>query len=94
MVIATEKGWSYKSTDNSKRLIQLCFENELIPKYLQNQYTSLQNIMESGVPTIRNKVSAHGQGAEQQDANNEITRYTLNLTSSNIIFLIEMSGLK
>lgn len=92
--IADEKGWSYNKSDTSKKLIQVCFDNELIPKYHQNQFTSFQSLMESGISTIRNKVAAHGQGNVQQGADDELTRYGLNITGSNIIYLIEMSGIK
>src|SRR5690606_17095585 len=53
-VICKEKKWFYNQNDTSKKLIQVCFQNNLIPSYLQNQFSSLQNVIESGIPTIRN----------------------------------------
>lgn len=93
-VICKEKGWKFTQKNTASRLIQICFENELIPHFSQNQFTSLQSLLESGIPTIRNKLGAHGQGQTPQTVDNEITRYCLNLTGSNIIFLVEQSGLK
>jgi len=93
-IICIEKKWNFNPTDTSKKLIQICFQNELIPTFLQNQFTSLQNLLESGIPTIRNKLGGHGQGQTTQKADDEITRYGLNLTGTNIIFLIEQSGIK
>lgn len=92
-VICKEKGWTFNQTDTAKKLIQLCFQNGLVPTFTQNQFTSLQNLLESGIPTIRNKLSSHGQGQTPQRVDDEMTRYGLNLTGSNIIFLIEQSGL-
>jgi hypothetical protein len=92
-IICKEKGWSYGQTDTSKKLIQVCFHNELVPTFTQNQFTSLQNLLESGIPTIRNKLGGHGQGPIPQKVDDEMTRYALNLTGSNIIFLIEQSNL-
>jgi hypothetical protein len=90
-VICTKKGWTYNQTDTSKKLIQIVFQNNLVPAFTQNQFTSLQNLLESGIPTIRNKLGGHGQGQILQKVDDEMTRYALNLTGSNIIFLIEQS---
>lgn len=93
-VICNKKGWTYNQTDTSKRLIQICFQNGIVPSFTQNQFTSLQNLLESGIPAIRNKLGGHGQGAVLQNVDDDITRYGLNLTGSNIIFLVELSGIK
>lgn len=93
-VICNEKGWAYNQTDTSKKLIQICFQNGLVPTFTQNQFTSLQNLLESGIPTIRNKLGGHGQGQVPQKVDDEMTRYGINLTGTNIIFLIEQSGIK
>jgi hypothetical protein len=93
-IICKEKGWAFNQTDTAKKLIQICFSNNLIPSYVQNQFTSLQNLLESGIPTLRNKLGGHGQGPIPQKVDDDITRYGLNLTGTNIIFLIELSGIK
>jgi hypothetical protein len=69
--------------------LEICFEKELIPAYLQSQFSSLRSILESGVPTVRNKLGGHGQGSETTTVSPEMARYALNLTASNIVFLIE-----
>ena len=43
-IICNHKGWNFNSKDTSKKLIQICLDNNLVPKYLQNQFTSLQNL--------------------------------------------------
>lgn len=92
-IICKEKAWAYSQNDTARKLIQICFQNGLVPSFTQNQFTSLQNVIESGVPTIRNKLGGHGQGQVPQKVDDGMTRYALNLTGSNIIFLIEQSGL-
>lgn len=92
-IICQEKNWNYKPTDTSRKLIQICFQNNLVPSFSHNQFTSLQSLMESGIPTLRNKLGGHGQGKIPTKVDDKITRYGLNLTGSNIIFLIEQSGL-
>jgi len=93
-IICSKKKWEFKQTDTANKLIQICFDNELVPKYTQNQFTSLKNLLESGIPTIRNRLGGHGQGETLQKVDNEMTRYGLNLTGTNIIFLIEQSQIK
>ncbi len=90
-IICKEKGWEFNESDTSRKLIQICFKNELVPTFTQNQFTSLQNLLESGIPTIRNKLGGHGQGQIPQKVDDEMTRYGLNLTGTNIIFLINQS---
>ncbi|MBK7626002.1 MAG: hypothetical protein IPJ16_02170 [Bacteroidales bacterium] len=92
-IICKEKKWHFDTKDTSKKLISICMQNELVPSFTQNQFTSLANLLESGIPAIRNKLSGHGQGQIPQKVDDEMTRYALNLTGTNIIFLIEQSGL-
>lgn len=90
--ICKEKKWDFNKTDSSKKLIQICLTNNLAPSCAQNQFTSLQNLLESGIPKTRNK--SGGQSNKLQKEDDEMTRYGLNLTGTNIIFLIGQSGIK
>jgi hypothetical protein len=92
-IICKEKNWPFNVTDTSKKLINICLQNNLVPPFTQNQFTCLISLLESGIPTIRNKLSGHGQGQIPQKVDDEMTRYALNLTGTNIIFLIEQSDI-
>ncbi|MEI6950699.1 hypothetical protein V9K67_26185 [Paraflavisolibacter sp. H34] len=93
-IICTQKGWPHDEKDTSSKLLKICFDNNLIPQYLQTQFTSLRAVLDSGIPTIRNRIGGHGQGSEKKEAADQLVRYALNLTGSNIIFLIEQSELQ
>lgn len=93
-IICTLKGWTFNQTNTASKLITVCFEQGLVPSFTQNQFSSLQNLLTTGIPTIRNKVGGHGQGQIPQKVDDEMTRYGLNLTGTNIIFLIEQSGIQ
>jgi hypothetical protein len=54
--------WSYKPTDTAKALLQVVFDQGLIPSFLQSHFTSLRTSLEAGLPTVRNKLGGHGQG--------------------------------
>jgi hypothetical protein len=92
-IICKEKNWTFSVTDTSKKLISICLQNNLVPSFTQNQFTSLASLLESGIPTIRNKLSGHGQGQIPQVVDDQMTRYALNLTGTNIIFMIEQSAI-
>jgi hypothetical protein len=92
--ICAEKGWAFDpAKDAANKLIQICFANNLVPAFMQNHITALKNVLETGVPTVRNKLSGHGQGAVPREVDDDVARYALNLTGANIIFLVEQSGI-
>jgi len=92
-VICDKNSWSYSQNDTSSKLVKICFENNLIPAYMQSQFTSLQSLLTSGVPTIRNRNSGHGQGVQQIEVTDEMTSYILHLTATNILFLTSQEKL-
>jgi hypothetical protein len=87
------KKWQYNKTDTAKTLIDVLFQNGLIPPMLQSQFSSLKALLESGVPTVRNKLGSHGQGAVPVTVPSYIAAYALHLTASNIVFLAAAAGL-
>jgi hypothetical protein len=87
--ICAKRGWSYDaSSDTAKKLLDICFKNGLIPVYLQNHFASLRTSLESGVPTLRNKNSGHGQGEVAIEVPSFLASYMLNLTGTSILMLI------
>ncbi|WP_273804850.1 STM4504/CBY_0614 family protein [Providencia rettgeri] len=81
--------WDYNPNDTAKKLINSCLINNLIPEYLQNQYSSLRILLESGIPTIRNKEGGHGQGTNVTNVPEHLASYTLHLTATNLLFLVK-----
>lgn len=86
--ICQKRGWIYNQNDPAKKLIEICFHNGLIPDFLQSQFSSLRSILESGVPTLRNKLGGHGQGTSVITVTPSIAEYALQLTATNILFLV------
>ena len=85
--ICEERSWTYKKTDTAKNLINICLSKNLIPGYLQNQFSSIRILLESGIPTVRNKEGGHGQGTEIIEVPEYLAGYTLHLTATNLLFL-------
>ncbi|MDR6553967.1 STM4504/CBY_0614 family protein [Paenibacillus qinlingensis] len=81
--------WEVADNATAKPLINTLLKNELIPMSLQTQFSSLRDTLESGLPTVRNKNSGHGQGDKAIDLPPHLVAYALHLAATNILFLIE-----
>ncbi|MEQ5408415.1 hypothetical protein ABN277_02240 [Enterobacter hormaechei] len=85
--IHVKRGWDFNQNDTAKKLINGCLVNGLIPEYMQNEFSSLRSLLESGIPTIRNKEGGHGQGHEVTTVPEHLASYALHLTASTLLFL-------
>ncbi len=88
-VICIRKGWNYNENSTANELIQICFRNELIPSFWQSQFSALRSLLESSIPTARNRLSAHGQGATPISVPDHLVAYVIHMTASTIVFLAE-----
>lgn len=88
-VICKKHKWAYPENITSKGLIQLCLDNGLIPSFWQQHYTALRGLLESGVPTGRNKLGGHGQGSDPISVPNYFVAYMLHMTAASVVFLAE-----
>lgn len=88
-IICEKMGYPYRQGDNAKKLISILMDKEFIPSYLQTHFSGLNNTIESGLPTVRNKFS-HGDGAIEVEVTGKVVRYALNLCATNIVLLVEI----
>lgn len=49
--ICDKHGWPYQQNATAKTLIQVCFDNDLVPSFWQQQLSSLRSLLESSIPT-------------------------------------------
>ncbi|MCO5401709.1 STM4504/CBY_0614 family protein [Ralstonia soli] len=87
--ICSLRGWPTQPTDTAKNLISTCMSNGLFPAYFESQFSSIRSLLESGVPTVRNKNGGHGQGTAPVVVPEYLARYTLNLTATTVLFMVE-----
>ncbi|MCL4483695.1 MAG: hypothetical protein M1445_13980 [Bacteroidetes bacterium] len=87
-VICQLNNWEFSETDAAKKLLDTCIKNGLIPTFLMSHFTSLRTSLESGVPTIRNKLGGHGQGTTKITVPAHFASYMLYLTGTTINFLV------
>jgi hypothetical protein len=83
--ICKKRGWAYNANDSAFSLIKVCLTNKLIPSFLQSKLESLQNLLGSGIPTIRNKMSGHGQGDKIVEVPDCMVAYALHETASILV---------
>lgn len=88
-VICGKRGWTHDPHATSKALLQVLFDNELIPKFWEQHFSALRSSLESGVPTARNRLGGHGQGSTVTQVPPYLVAYVLHLTASAILFLCE-----
>lgn len=81
--------WAYPENVTAKGLIDLIFTKQLIPPSLASQFTGLRSVLESGLPTVRNKQGGHGQGKDPIAIPSHLAGYALHLAASNIVMLLE-----
>ena len=88
--ICTARRWPFDSQkDTASKLIEIVFNHGLIPLWIQGQFTALRSVMDSGINTVRNKTSGHGQGPAPLEVPEHLVQYALNLTAANIVLLIQ-----
>ena len=87
--ICDARKWSYPQNATAKPLIDIMFDKGLIPRWLSSHLSGLRSTLQSGLPTVRNKTSGHGQGSQPIDIPEYLTSYALHLAASNIVFLVE-----
>lgn len=92
--LCVKRGWTYDSNDTAKKLISIVLHNGLIPSFMQNQLNVLQTLLESGVPTVRNKLAGHGQGPTSRSMPDYFASYAIHLTATTILFLAKADSEK
>ncbi len=87
--ICDTRKWTYSENDTARPLINILLENGLIPKDLEGHFGGLRAALESGLPTISNRTSRHGQGMEPKEVPGYIAAYALHLAAADIVLLVE-----
>lgn len=87
--ICTVRRWKFDKNATARELIKTVLDKGLIPAELETHFAGLRTAMESGLPTVRNKTSAHGQGSVPVEVPAHVAAFALHLAASNVAFLVE-----
>jgi len=89
-IICDKRGWKYDKTKGANELVRACFDNKLVPDYWQTHFSGLRSILQSGIPTPRNRQGGHGAGSQPpQTPPDALVAYVLHMTASTILYLSE-----
>jgi hypothetical protein len=87
-IICFKNNWPYQESDTANVLVKILITNKFLPSYNENQLNSLRSLLQSNIPTVRNKNSAHGQGTQKRKVPNHLAQYLLSVTGATIQLLI------
>lgn len=89
-IICKKRNWSVDTSKGAADLVKVCLDRGLIPPYWQSHFSGLRNILESAIPTPRNKQAGHGAGTQPiEPVPDELASYVLHMTAATILFLTE-----
>jgi len=86
--ICGRKKWKFAASDTAIPLIDCCLANGLFPAYMSGHFGAIKGALSSAVPTVRNKLSGHGQGEQTVEVPHYYAEYLLNETAACLLFLV------
>lgn len=87
--ICTKRKWAFKSKDTAKELLDVCLRNGLTPPLIHSHIRGVRATLAHGIPTIRNRLTGHGQEVPLKDVPPHYASYMLHLTAATIQFFVE-----
>jgi hypothetical protein len=93
-IICNERRWTIQGKGQAKDLFETVFQNNLIEPLWQSEFSGLRSVLESGVPTARNKLGGHGQGQQPTVVPPYLAAFVLHQTAAAILFLYEAHSAK
>jgi hypothetical protein len=85
--IAKKRRWQVDATATASRLIDALFSKNLISPELQSEFGALKSLLATGLPTVRNRQSGHGQGATVIEMPEHVAAFALHMAAANIVFI-------
>lgn len=83
------RGWPYDKNARASDLAKVLQANGLWPDYLDGSFEQLIATLKSGLPEVRNKAGAHGQGAQPKATPAYVAAYALHLAAAKIVLIGE-----
>lgn len=89
--ICGRRRWRLPSTAAARELLAVLFDRGLISPELQSHFSGLRSVLESGLPTVRNRTPSvgHGQGPNPIAVPDYLAAFALHQAAANIVLLVE-----
>jgi|GEM_PF-3202316 len=78
-----------KNKSTASALLILLKENGLLDSFMDDSLIKVTNILSSGLPVVRNKISGHGDGLEVMEVKRSYASFAINLAGTYIVLLID-----
>jgi hypothetical protein len=91
-IIGRKRGWKINDTDTASKLIQAAVEDGFLAAHSQPALNRLRGLIESSTPTVRNKMAAHGAGANPRVVPQHLAAFQLHQTAAVILYLAEQDS--
>lgn len=89
--ICEKKKYSFNpQKDTANTLVNILKAQGFFPEYLESHLNGIITTLQSGAPTVRNKVAGHGQGSEITEAPDCLVDYVLGLVAVNSVLLVKL----
>ncbi len=87
--VAAIRGIPVDTKATAKTLIDLMIDSGILPGSLTSHFDGLRTALTAGLPTMRNRQSGHGQGAQVLEVPRHLAAHALHLAAANIVFIVE-----
>lgn len=86
--ICDERGWTYGPAVGAKELTRILVDQDFFPKPLESALGSVRSLLESALPTARNRFAGHGQGSSPRNVPECLAAFALHQAAANIVLLV------
>jgi hypothetical protein len=95
-VISGKMRWPYEETATAKKMLDVMMSNRLVAPMRDSALKALATLLESDLPTLRNKMpsAGHGAGEKKADIPEPVAAYAVNVAAANIRLLMESYRLR
>jgi len=90
--VCAAKSWKYESGATAGNLVTVVVKNGLFPAWLGDGLTTYVAMMKTGLPTVRNETGAHGAAPDAEPVHENLARYALHMSASNLLLVMEAAA--
>ena len=87
--ICDKEGWAYAKGHRAPELVTLVTNNALFTHDFDRTFSTYVAMLKAGLPAVRNDAGGHGEGLLTASVTQQIARFAINMTATNIIFLAD-----
>ena len=87
-IICDKNHFQYDKNAPCSKLIDTLKNNNFLHSFEDNSLNHLINLLQSSVPTYRNKMASHGQGSHKITIEPHTASYVFHMTASTLLYII------